>query len=189
MAIKKTHTESGTYFCTFTCLKWLPLIDATNMYDNIYKWFNLLINDGHQITGFVIMPNHVHLLLHVNGAQSSVNKILANGKRFMAYEIVARLEAMERMDLLTILSDHVSPEEHNRKKKHRVFEPSSDIKLCFTEKFVLQKLKYTHANPVSGKWNLAPSAVDYRHSSCAFYELNHEHPFVKITHYKDLVGY
>jgi REP element-mobilizing transposase RayT len=189
MAIKRTQLESGTYFCTFTCLQWLPLIEIANLYDNIYQWFDLLGKAGHQVTGFVIMPNHLHLLLHVNASETTVNKILGNGKRFMAYEIVKRLTAVNRLDLLTILSDSVSPEERARKKKHRVFEPSSDIKLCFTEKFLIQKLEYLHANPISGKWNLAPSVVDYLHSSAAYYELNVEHPFVKIIHYKELTGY
>ncbi len=189
MAIKRTQVESGTYFCTFTCLEWLPLIEITNLYDNVYQWFNLLAKAGHQVTGFVIMPNHIHLLLHVNASETTVNKILANGKRFMAYEIVKRLNTINRIDILTILSENVSPEERARKKKHRVFEPSSDIKLCFTEKFVVQKLEYIHANPISGKWNLAPSMIDYIHSSAYYYELNNEHPFVKIIHYKDLTGY
>jgi len=188
MTIKRTHFDSGTYFCTFTCLQWLPLIEITNLYDNIYQWFNLLVKEEHQVTGFVIMPNHVHLLLHVNASETTVNKILGNGKRFMAYEIVKRLNALNRLDLLTILSEFVSPEERNRKKKHRVFEPSSDIKLCYSEKFVKQKLEYMHANPIAGKWNLAMSMVDYFHSSAAFYELNNLHSFIKITHYKELSG-
>jgi REP element-mobilizing transposase RayT len=169
-------------------LKWLPLIEVTNLYDHVYEWFNLLIKAGHQVTGFVIMPNHVHLLLHLNDSEKTVNAILGNGKRFMAYEIVKRLKAMGRIDLLTILSESISPEERIRKKKHRVFEPSYDIKLCYSDKFMIQKLEYMHANPIVGKWNLASSIVDYLHSSAAYYELNREHAFVKITHYKDLVG-
>ncbi len=188
MAIKRTQLDSGAYFCSFTCLQWLPLIEITNLYDNIYQWLNLLVKAGHQVTGFVIMPNHLHLLLHVNASETTVNKILGNGKRFMAYEIVKRLKAIDRMDLLKILSENVSAEERARKKKHRVFEPSSDIKLCYTEKFVIQKLEYMHANPISGKWNLAPSTVDYFHSSAAYYELNTGHSFIKITHYKELKG-
>ncbi len=188
MAIKKAQHESGTYFCSFTCLHWLPLIEISNLYDNIYQWFNLLVKAEHQVAGFIIMPNHVHLLLHVNASETTVNKILGNGKRFMAYEIVKRLKALDRMDLLKILSESTSTEERLRKKKHRIFEPSSDIKLCYTQKFVLQKLEYMHANPISDKWNLAPSSVDYFHSSAAFYELNNEHPFVKISHYKELSG-
>jgi hypothetical protein len=63
---------------------------------------------------------------------------------------------------------------------------SSDIKPCYTDKFLLQKLEYIHANPVTGKWELADSAEKYLHSSAAFYELNLEHPKIKITHYKDV---
>lgn len=188
MTIKKTQFDSGTYFCTFTCVQWLPLFEITNLYDHIYQWFNLLVKAENQVTGFVIMPNHVHLLLHVKDSETTVNKILGNGKRFMAYEIVKRLKAHNRVDLLSILSENVSPEERSRKKKHRVFEPSSDIKLCYTEKFVKQKLEYIHANPISGKWNLAMSMVDYFHSSAAFYELNNSHPYIKITHFKELWG-
>jgi REP element-mobilizing transposase RayT len=177
MAIKRTHHEGGTYFCTFTCLQWQLLIETTNLYDHIYQWFNLLTKAGHQITGFVIMPNHVHLLLHVNGSEATVNKILGNGKRFMAYEIVKRLKAANHTDLLAMLAENVSPEERTRKKKHRVFEPSSDIKLCYSEKFIIQKLEYMHANPIAGKWNLAFSAADYPHSSASYYELNREHSY------------
>jgi REP element-mobilizing transposase RayT len=186
MAIKRTQIESGTYFCSFTCLQWLPLIEVTDLYVHVYKWFNLLITDGHQIVGFVIMPNHIHILLQVNSLEKSVNAILANGKRFMAYEIVKRLEVINRIDLLTILSENVLPEERIRKKKHRVFIPSSDIKLCYSDKFIIQKLEYIHANPLTGKWNLASSPVDYLHSSASYYELNKENPFIKLTHYKEL---
>jgi len=187
MAIKHTQSETGTYFCTFTCLKWLPLIEVTDLYDNIYDWMNM-VNRTHKVTGFVIMPNHVHVLLHISVDGHTVNSVLANGKRFLAYEIVKRLRDTNQGNLLNVLKANVSPEEHARKKKHRVFEPSSDIKLCYTEKFVIQKLEYIHANPIKGKWNLAESPVDYPHSSASFYELNVEHPNVRITHYKELTA-
>jgi hypothetical protein len=76
--------------------------------------------------------------------------------------------------------------ERIRKKKHRVFIPSSDIKLCYSDKFIIQKLEYIHANPLTGKWNLASIPVDYLHSSASYYELNKENPFIKLTHYKEL---
>jgi ribosomal protein S7 len=34
----------------------------------------------------------------VNASETTVNKILGNGKRFMAYEIVKRLKALNRVD-------------------------------------------------------------------------------------------
>jgi REP element-mobilizing transposase RayT len=187
MSIKLTQSEKEqTYSCTFTCLDWLNLFEITDLYDEIYKWFNILIQDNHQICGFVIMPNHLHMLIHLAEDKNTINTILGNGKRFLAYEVVKRLEETGREDILQILASHVTPSEKKRNKKHRVFEISSDIKPCYTEKFLLQKLEYIHANPVSGKWQLVDSIEKYLHSSAAFYELNRAHPKIKITHYKDL---
>jgi hypothetical protein len=72
------------------------------------------------------------------------------------------------------------------KKKHSVFEVSSDIKPCFTEKFLLQKLHYIHANPVDKKWQLTASSEAYLHSSYYFYEHNEKHLKIRIVHCKDL---
>jgi len=187
MSVKQTQTErEQTYFCTFTCVDWLHLFATVDLYDEIYKWFNILVGQRHQIVAFVIMPNHLHALIHLSQGEDSINTILANAKRFMAYEIVKRLEKDGREDILSILASRVTAEEKKRKKKHRVFEVSSDIKPCYTEKFLLQKLEYIHANPISGKWHLAEIAEEYKHSSARFYELNEEHPQIKITHHKDL---
>ncbi len=185
MSVKLTQSEDvQTYFCTFTCLNWLHLFELTNLYDELYKWFNILVKRGNQIEGFVIMPNHLHLLLFVD-KNENVNKLLANGKRFLAYKIVNRLELLQHVDILSQLASAVTPKEKQRKKKHRIFEVSSDIKACYTEKFLLQKLDYIHNNPVSGKWKLAATPEEYFHSSAAFYMLNQQHSLINITHYKD----
>ncbi len=90
MSVHTTVTKPGIYFITFTCNQWLPLIQRDNGYDIIYNWFNILVEKGNSITGYVIMPNHVHLLLHYTGMAKSLNLVVGNGKRFMAYEIVKR---------------------------------------------------------------------------------------------------
>ena len=81
----------GIFFITFTCHKWLPLIDITNGYDLVYKWFDHLQVNGHYIIGYVIMPNHLHVLIGFHNIGKSINAIIGNGKRFMAYEISNRL--------------------------------------------------------------------------------------------------
>lgn len=186
MPIKLHQSENvQTYFCTFTCKNWLHLFQITNLYDEIYKWFNILIAKGNEIEGFVIMPNHLHLLIFVN-EEDNINMLLANGKRFLAYEIVKRLESQQQYEILKQLELAVTAKEKERKKKHRVFEVSSDIKPCYTEKFLLQKLNYIHNNSVNSKWKLALLPEEYLHSSAAFYILNKEHQFVRLTHWKDV---
>ena len=56
----------GTFFITFTCSQWMPLINKVNGYEIIYNWFDHLKNKGHYINGYVIMPNHIHLIWRVN---------------------------------------------------------------------------------------------------------------------------
>ena len=88
MPVRKTIPyNSGMFFITFTCHNRLPLIEKVNGYDIIYKWFDHLKMPGHFINGFVIMPNHVHALISFKNTGQSINTIIGNGKRFMAYEI------------------------------------------------------------------------------------------------------
>ena len=188
MAIKLSQSENiRSYFCTFTCKDWINLFEITSIYGKIYDWFNLLIEKGNEIEGFVIMPNHLHLLVFVGGS-SNINTLLTNGKRFLAYDIIKQLQFLGHCDLLLHLEEAVTPKEKIRKKKHRVFEISSDIKPCYTEKFLLQKLNYMHQNPLSGKWKLTSIPEEYFHSSAGFYMLNEDHPLIKITHWRDVGG-
>src|SRR5262245_36119578 len=117
-----------TYFCTFTCNRWINLFSITNFYDQIYKWFDIMVEKRYLILGYVIMPNHLHVLIHtpdsprtisrgrpggrnekeipgssrtvsrsgLGGAaqKQSLNTRIGTGKRFMAYEIVRRLESL-----------------------------------------------------------------------------------------------
>ncbi len=51
-----------------------------------------------------------------------------------------------------------------------------------------RELDYIHHNPISGKWNLAESFIEYPYSSASFYEKNLKHPYVDILHYLDIDG-
>lgn len=56
------------------------------------------------------MPNHVHCILHFPSEDFDLNKIVSNGKRFMAYEMIKRLQAQEKSWLL---ADDYSLYEHS----------------------------------------------------------------------------
>ena len=108
MALHRRITAAGIYFITFTSYKWVPLIEQVKGYDLIHKWFDILVSGGHTIVGYVIMPNHIHLLLHYNGGPQSLNTIIGNGKRFLAYDIVKRLEQQGDNVLLKMLAEAVT---------------------------------------------------------------------------------
>jgi REP element-mobilizing transposase RayT len=166
---RKIPNSEGVYFITFTCHKWLPLFEIVNGYDVVYKWFNHLKSIGHYIVGYVIMPNHIHALIGFSNSDSSINSIIGNGKRFMAYEMIRRLNEKKEVELLDKLAQAVKKRDEKRGKLHEVFEQSFDWKECSSDRFIDQKLDYMHDNPCRGVWRLAANPVDYLHSSAKFY--------------------
>lgn len=82
MAVKvKRDEKKALFFVTFTCFKWLPLFEKTQLYDNIYKWFAYLESDDIKTSGYVIMPNHLHCLLYLPANAKDLNIVIGNGKR------------------------------------------------------------------------------------------------------------
>jgi REP element-mobilizing transposase RayT len=61
----------------------LPLIEKAGSYDVVYKWFDHLKTKGHRITGFVIMPNHVHVLINFLSTEQTINTIIGNGRNLL----------------------------------------------------------------------------------------------------------
>ncbi len=172
MPVRTIHEQKNEslYFITFTCYKWLHLFEKGHAYDLVYHWFDYLLSRNVMVTGFVIMPNHVHLLLYFNEMNSSITKVIGNGKRFLAYGIIKRLIDENNHDLLLILENGETESERRKGQLHKVFQTSFDAKLCFSARYIDQKINYIHKNPINGKWNLANDIYSYPHSSASFYE-------------------
>ncbi len=187
MAIRKQHQiTDNTWFITFTCYNWISLFEITNSYDLIYNWLKLA-DHKYQIKtlAYVIMPNHVHLLLYLENDKVNLNTIIANAKRFVAYEIIERLRNQNEHDVLNILASACTEKEKAKGQLHKAFQPSFDAKSVYTLDFLYQKLDYIHYNPVRGKWSLCDEFTEYTHSSAAFYELERLNTVVDITDYRD----
>ena len=187
MAIKLKHKDTfSTYFITFTCARWIPLFEITNSYDLVYNWFTILKNKmDAAVVAYVIMPNHVHAILHFSKEGFDLNKIVSNGKRFIAYELINQLEKSGNTAMLEKLNHLLSEREKNKGQLHKVFNDSFDAKAIITQRFLLQKINYIHNNPVSGKWMLAKDFVEYEHSSASFYEIQLVKYFTPL-HYLNL---
>lgn len=76
---------------------------------NIRAEFDYLKLKGHKINGYVIMPNHLHVLIEFINAEKKINTIVSNGKRFLAYEIVDRLKNQKNTKTPLQLAQAVSP--------------------------------------------------------------------------------
>jgi len=168
MAVReKIFFSNQIYFITFTILGWKHIFTDDKYIDLVYKWFDYM-RDNYQnlVYGYVIMPNHVHLILFVSKKSPSVSKLIQNAKRFMAYQIVDLLEKEGKFDLLKFFKKNAKTKKGS---KHKIFEDRYNSKIIQSPAFFLEKLNYIHNNPCTKEWNLADNPEKYEHSSVLNY--------------------
>ena len=135
MPVRKAIAEKdGVYFITFTCSNWLPLFKICNAY-SVYNWFNHLKQEGHYIIGYVIMPSHVHAIIAFSNTGKSINSIVSNGKRFIAYDLVKRLQQQNNSLILGELSSNLNKTEISCTMflKHHLIGKNAEQKNSFSK--------------------------------------------------------
>jgi len=111
---------------------------------------------GILILAYVIMPDHVHLLIRSEKEMSEALRLL-NG--VSARRVIQYLSDNGFAESLSKLRG----ETRERNHKHSVWQHHSDSLEIFGEKTFWQKVDYIHQNPVRA--NLVENSTDYRFSS------------------------
>jgi REP element-mobilizing transposase RayT len=127
-----------------------------------------------ELYGYVIMPNHIHLLwnfLKSNGKESAAGSFT----KYTAHEFKKYLTETN-VKLLHEFKSNKADRLFQFWKRDPLAVPMS------TEEIFIQKLDYIHQNPVNEKWKLASLPEDYRWSSARFYQ-NGIDEFGVLTHY------
>ncbi len=165
------------YFWTDTIKDWKTLLAQDKLKTIIIdSWNNLVQRKKVVIYGFVIMPNHLHVIwemLSLNGKEMPH----ASFNKFTSHQFLEYLRK-ERTEILTEYS--VNDLERNHRFWQR--DPLA-VKMDSQEK-VEQKLEYIHTNPLQERWNLANRPEQYYWSSAKFYEHGVD-KFGFLTHYSD----
>ncbi len=65
------------------------------------------------------MPNHVHCILFFPTDQYDLSKIVGNGKRFIAYEIIKRLKKKQSHKVLMQLQEGLSVKQLAKGQHHK----------------------------------------------------------------------
>ena len=165
------------HFWTDTIKDWKYLL-TDNFYKNIILdcWHELVKRKKITIYGFVIMPNHLHVLWEM---------MAANGKE-MPYASFNKFTSHQFLETLRIkdppsLSGFI---ENDMERKHRFWQ-RDPLAVCMRSKETFeQKLDYTHFNPLQEHWNLASRPEDYKWSSARFYETGIDE-FGFLTDYRE----
>jgi hypothetical protein len=70
------------------------------------------------------MTNHVHAIIVFHNTGKTINSAIGNGKRFIAYDIIKRLQKQDENILLSKMQNMVNNTQKADDKLHEVFEPS-----------------------------------------------------------------
>ena len=147
--------------------------------DSIFGMKHLLVNDNIKmiiinswkyfvqtnkiiIYGFVIMPNHLHLIwnmLHLNKKESPAGSFA----KFTAHQFQKYLRVNDPEKLKNYVSQKTD-------RKYQFWKRDPLAVILNSGKSFLQKLNYIHNNPVTEKWQLTVTPEEYKWSSAKFYE-------------------
>ncbi len=173
---RNSYTElNEVYFWTITVNKWQHLLkpDVNKMIIiNSLQW--LVQSELVKIYGYVIMPNHIHLMweqLKMNGKEFPKNSF----EKFTAKTLVNNMNAANDPALKNYAVTAI-----DREYNIWLREPLA-IRILNKE-MAAQKLDYMHLNPMQPHWLLCNNPADYRFSSARFYG-QHGDEFGMLTHF------
>lgn len=87
--------QKGIYFVTFTVHQWVDVFTRRNYADIAVNSLQFCQREkGLMIYGWVIMSNHIHLIVQSN--QSPLSDIIRDFKKYTATQIVKAIERAER---------------------------------------------------------------------------------------------
>jgi putative transposase len=163
---KVTYNVPGhAHFVTYSCHQRLPLLSK----DRSCQWVVDAIDKARvkldfDLWAYVIMPEHVHLLIHPRRETYSMRGILAALKRPVSGQGKRSLLATNNAVWLARLTVT-----KGRKKVFRFWLPGGgyDENLC-SDRPIHEVIDYIHANPV--RHGLADNPLDWRWSSARFWE-------------------
>ena len=127
--------------------------------------------------GYVIMSNHVHLLMQAK--EENLSDIVRDSKKFTSQTIIRTLEENKNESRRNWMLWLFKETDENKKVSYQFWQPDNHPELCYHLDFMWQKLEYIHNNPV--KAGLVHKAEEYVYSSAGDYVFGKQVGKVKVT--------
>lgn len=161
MNLKHYDIENHAHFITFNTHRRLAIIDNKMGAIIIETLRHFIKNGSIFLAGYVIMPNHVHLVM-IPGNGIEIGRVVGEIKRISARAIHDMLKSAKR-ELLNDLNIT-----RNRLPRFTFWQKRCFDYNCRTEEEMWEKVNYCHNNPVTKKLVACPE--DWKWSSCRWYK-------------------
>ncbi len=151
------------YFITSTIIEWTPLLINEALMQIMINSFKFCQKEkGLLIYGFVVMPNHFHMIVSMEQPKK-IPYVIRDLKRHTSQEISNYLKANNKNGLFWL-------KQFYGKKISNVWQKGYHPVLIKSEKWFREKLDYIHQNPV--KKGFVTQQDDWKYSSARNYILD-----------------
>ena len=171
------HEQEHIAFFTATILEWKHLLRPDKYKQVIIDSLRFLVEQKRiKVYGFVIMPNHLHLLWKMeepHKREDVQRDFLKYTAQQIKYDLVINHPlVLERFRV------------NAKDRQYQLWERNPLSIYCYSVAVTEQKLNYIHQNPVQDKWQLSSLPEAYFYSSARFYQETKD-DFGFLTHYLD----
>ncbi len=148
-------------FLTFSCYQSLPLLGHPKIRDTFTDRLSQVREAmDFRLYAYVIMPNHVHLLLSTHHPTLTVKRILSALKPHFAQKVIQRWRELGANDVLESITDTNSVT--------RFWQPGGGYdRNIVSDSELFEKIDYIHANPI--RQGLVKIAEEWKWSSANWY--------------------
>ena len=160
---------SELYFVTTTVVDWVDIFTRP-------KYKHIVIdslaycqqNKGLKIYAWVLMSNHLHMIVSVEG-DHAIADVMRDFKKYTSKQVMAELQNDLQESRREWMLDRFSFAAANDSKAtcYKLWQDGYHPELLYTEKFFQQKVEYIHNNPV--KQEIVTHPEDYLYSSAMDY--------------------
>ncbi len=138
MTFSSLHDPTHLYFITASIIEWKHLFSTpeyASMPMNSLAW----MQEQKRILlfAFVIMPSHIHAI--IKPESDLIGNILQQFGSFTAHEIMKKLKAENKQELLTVFHQKRRDERH----EHSIWQ-DIQAKNIYSMDFLWQKIEYIH---------------------------------------------
>jgi len=163
----KIRDQSKPHYLTFTVVGWIDIFTRQVYKEIIIENLEYCIKEkGMSVFGYVIMSNHVHLI--IQSKENDLSGLIRDFKKFTAKAIINQIKTgneSRREWMLDLFSK--ATETHNRNKTYQFWRYGNHPEEIYSQKFLWSKLDYIHLNPV--RVGLVERASHYGYSSAVNY--------------------
>ena len=167
----KFHNPDGCYFVTFAVIGWVDVF-TRNAYKDILleSWKYCQQKKGLLIHAYVIMTNHVHMIISRN-SKNALEDIMRDMKKFTSVKILEAIktEPESRREWMLELFKEAG-EANSNNIVYQFWQQDNHPIECDTSEILKQKMDYVHENPVRA--GFVEKAEDWVYSSAADYYAN-----------------